>query len=88
MLLIIGNATKFLRGNSFPKENLICYISETKGHRKLKFGEVSLQISQNFLKKTEQKISDLNTLLTFVTATLSKELKVIFFYSDKLRSEN
>ena len=44
--------------------NLICYMSATVGRRKLKFGEVGLQIRQNFLKKkSNKKISDLNALL-------------------------
>ena len=43
--------------------NLICYISETEGRRKLKFGEVDLHICLTFLRKNQVKISDLNALL-------------------------
>ena len=46
---------KFLRGN------LICYISETEGRKKLKFGKLDVPIF--FERKSSKKISDLNTLL-------------------------
>ena len=35
--------------------NLICYISETEGRKKLKFGEVSFHICQIFLKENWAK---------------------------------
>ena len=40
---------------AFLRGNLICYISRTEGRRKLKFGEVGLQICENFLKKNRAK---------------------------------
>ena len=46
----------FEREKAFLKENLICCISGTEGRRKLKFGEVGVQICQNFFeKKIKQK---------------------------------
>ena len=41
---------------AFLRGNLNCYILETKGRRKLKFGEVSSQICQKFLRKNQAKI--------------------------------
>ena len=35
--------------------NLICYISGAEGCTKLKFGEVSLQTSQIFLRENQAK---------------------------------
>ena len=49
ILFLIGNPGKFLKGN------LICYISRTEGSTKLNFGEVSLQICQNFFRENRAK---------------------------------
>ena len=43
------------KGKVFLKGNLNWYILGTDGHRKLKFGEVSLRICQNFLRQTQAK---------------------------------
>ena len=45
----------FKEEKAFLKGNLICYISGTEGRKKLKFGEVGLQIGQNFLRKNRAK---------------------------------
>ena len=40
---------------AFLRENISCYISEMEGCRKLKFGEVNLQICQIFMKEYRVK---------------------------------
>ena len=56
ILFLIGNPGKISKGEKvFLRGNLICYISGTEGCRKLKLGEVGLQICQNFWRKIEQK---------------------------------
>ena len=40
---------------AFLRENLICYISETKGRKNFKYGEVSLQMGQFFLRENGAK---------------------------------
>ena len=55
ILFLIGYPGKFLRGKSFLREILICYISQTEGRRKLKFGEVGLQVCQKFLREHRAK---------------------------------
>ena len=48
ILFIVGKPSKI------SKEN--CHISETECRRKLKFGEVSLQICQSVLRKKQTEI--------------------------------
>ena len=56
ILFLITNPGKTSVGKkSFPRGNLICYISGTEGCRKLKFGKVGLHICQNFLRKKSTK---------------------------------
>ena len=66
ILFLIGNPSKIYKGNkAFQRRNLICYFSAMEGHRKLKFGEVSVQARQKFLRgKRPKKVSDLNILVT------------------------
>ena len=74
ILFLIGNPGKFLRGKSLSrgKSNLLHLGMEGRG--KLKFGEVSLQIRQNFFeRKSSKKIPDLNVFLkAMVVLTLAK----------------
>ena len=56
ILFLIGNRGKISKGEkAFRRGNLICFISETEGHRKLKFVEVGLHICQIFFKKKSSK---------------------------------
>ena len=54
ILCLIGNPGKIFSGKSLLG-NLICYISEAEGCRKLKCGKVGLQICQNFLLENQAK---------------------------------
>ena len=54
--MLLASLSKFLREKAFLRGNLNCHILGTKGRRKLKFGEVSLQICQNILRENLAKI--------------------------------
>ena len=66
----------FLRGN------LNCHILGTERRKKLKFGEVSLQICQNFERKPSKYVFDLNALLSqndYVTKTSHDIIQVKYW---------
>ena len=51
---------------TFLMGNLNCQVLGTKGRKKLKFGEVSLQVCDIFWRgeKTKKKLFDLSTVLS------------------------
>ena len=53
VLFLIGNSGKISK--AFQRGNLIFYILETKGCRKLKFGEVGVHNCEDFLRKNRAK---------------------------------
>ena len=63
-LLAVGSPGKFLREKSL-RWNLKCRILGIEGRTKPKFGDVSLQICQIFLRENRAKMFDLNALLIF-----------------------
>ena len=56
ILFLTGNPGKISTGEkAFLRGNLICYISGTESRRKLKFGEVGLQLCPKLLSKIRAK---------------------------------
>ena len=57
ILLLTSNSGKISKGEKHLRGNLSCYISGKEGRRKLKFGDVSPQICQLFLRENKAKKS-------------------------------
>ena len=52
---VVCTTTEIRRKKAFLRENLCSYISVSVERKKFKFGEVSLQICQSFLKEIPAK---------------------------------